>query len=232
MNLKFIIGCAFLATAACYAQILDEPKPTAPYVAPVPENVQWTITIKSTEGAAANQEGSKHRLTQINSTKTGQLKRDVRVYEDGKSEERWFSGPLIIVPSADGQTARCIDFEEANRSEYGEAGNPIASPGFPGVGWVKLEYFDKVVTFNQIRCFHYVLSKRHNNPADEGKFSEAWIDVRNGFPVAYRAAGSLYLYRFEGNPIAPLVLPDSLGRSVKFAQRISDRRRELQNATN
>ncbi len=213
------------------------PPPHAPFVAPVPGSAQWTITL-SYEGddqdATAKNPAikPKHRLHQITSIKTQNLKRDVEIYDDGTSETYWFVGGLILLPKVNGQEVRIIDFEQANRPVYGEAGNPVSSPGFTGVSWVQLKYYDKVVTMQNVPCYHYALDSKPPSPVpaadDTTNHIEAWINAKTGLPVAYRADGITYNYAFGNSPESDLDLPPDYAQALKAYQQIENRRKQLE----
>jgi len=199
------------------------PIPVAPFVAAVPEAVQWKITLAYPTDFPLKDTNSKpkHFLKQIDSVKSNGLKRDVLTYLDGSINESWYRGNTIITTSQDGKKVYLNDFGAANQI-YGEAGNPAESPGFPGVSWVKLRYFDKIVVFNKQSCFHYLLKR-----GDAGDV-EAWIDVKTGFPIGYRYGGVTYTYTYDGNPVPTLALPPQIQQTFGDAQERIDRLKRLQ----
>lgn len=227
-ELVLAVGLFLLSNLLCGAQTVGQanliPPPKEPLVALVPESAQWTITVSYSDGSNTGKSaGSKptHRLRQIASVKTQELKHDVLIYDDGKTEETWYSGKMVLIPSSNGQRVALADFESTNEKVYGEEGNPVSSLGFPGVGWLKLKYYDKVVPIQNFTCYHYLLATSGG--------CEAWIDVRTGFPVAYRAGGMMCVYGFMPKPAAPLVLPPQFQETLKLDQRIKDRRQQLEN---
>ncbi len=125
------------------------------------------------------------------------------------------------MPESTGQQIDVIDFNQANR-EYGEAGNPIESPGFAGVGWVKLKYYDAVATMQNQPCYHYVLK------SGDAVVMEAWINVKTALPVSYRTGGVTYDYAFGSAP-GDLELPPKYAAALKSYQQIQNRRKALEN---
>ncbi len=201
------------------------PPPQPPLVAPVPDRAQWTVTL-TYEGDDAAQTAKnptakpKHRLHQIVSTKTQDLKRAVEIYEDGTRDEYWFVGGLILLPEVNGVAV--ADFDRVNRPIYGEAGNPTESPGFAGVGWLQLKYYDKVAAMQNVPCYHYSLKG-----ADISGI-EAWINARTGFPVTYRVGGITYDYALGSAPESDLVLPPQDAQALKSYRQIENRRKQLE----
>lgn len=200
------------------AQSLKEvPPPTPPFVAKVPENVDWIVAPKNPLPPIpppAVPDGivrADRRVLKVHTTKTGKTKRDLISTADGKTTERWYVDSYYFwTPPG----------EEVSVSDFGGIeSNPLnvdpAPPfGFPGVGWVKLENYDKAELFDKIPCYHYTT---------EG--IEAWIDIQTRLPVAYKSGADFYQFKFNAPPDRPLTLPPAYEKVWKAVQDLLERRK-------
>jgi hypothetical protein len=233
----------FLAASLCSLEaqspgaLAAYPPPRPPLVVSPPNNAQWTITLTYEGGAATPAVTNPavkipRKLHQIVSTKTENLKHDVEIYDDGTSEEYWFVKNLILLPDRNGRDVGIIDFFKADK-EHGEAGNPVSSPGFPGVGWIKMNYYDKVASIQGQPCYHYLLKSATPslNPGSEPITNdiESWISIKTDLPVRYSTGGVTYDYTFGSPPGSDLVLPPKYAQALKAYQGLEDRRKLLEN---
>jgi hypothetical protein len=232
----FLAALATVLQAQTAGSSPSYPPPIPPLVARVPERAQWAVTLNypgdsPTPAVKDPAVKPKHRLHQVVSTKTLDLKRDVELFDDGTTETYWFVGGLILLPEANGKDVGMIDFAQANR-EYGEAGNPVESIGFAGVGWLQLKYYDTVAPVQNMPCYHYALRAKApsaiRGAGDTSSDIEAWINVKTGYPVSYRSAGVTYDYTFGSAPETDLVLPPKYAQALKVHQQIEDRRKQLE----
>ncbi len=237
-------GC--LALAAQTPALENYPPPTAPFVAAVPERAQWTITVDYSQGASAKTEATStnpgsgtptvvlhpdtNPVTEIRSIKTGTLKQDTIVYKNGNALKYWYMGSIFLSEDAGGRVSAYnltllapTAFGSAERAMILERGNLIQSEGFPGLDWVKLKYYDKVVLLDKIPSYHYVL------PAGGVPFAEAWISAESKLPVKYAGSGALYTFAFGSTPTTDLALPPAYSQTATATQKYLDHLRELQN---
>lgn len=208
------------------------PLPAPPFVAPVPERAAWTIAIAyddEKEGAGAASPG---RLKEIRSVRTGRLKRDTFVRDDGTTADFWYADGKVLQANSAGNGVMALDaalLRPSAGSDPGmsparlERGNLTRSPGFPGLDWVKAERYDRPVPFQKQPCFHYILPDGEGPPA-----AEAWIDAKSTLPVAYRADGALYTFVFAAPPSAPLALPPAYDRQMAAERAAAEHLRSLQ----
>ena len=124
-----------------------KPVPTAtpapPLVAPVPVNADWTLTMKY-PGPKAKAAG---RLTEVHTTKTGKTRRDRIAYAGKGTEEHWYVNTLALWGNAQGE----VSAHDLSSVPYSESADlePSIATGFPGVRWVKLDYFDKLLAYEK-----------------------------------------------------------------------------------
>lgn len=104
---KSRMAAAFLAAAALVALLPGianaqkrEERPTAPFVAPLPDFFQWTISIDDSAHPAKSPEPGKPQTPSVQKvvcTKTKNIKRDIITYNTGGTFELWyFSGKAIV----------------------------------------------------------------------------------------------------------------------------------------
>jgi hypothetical protein len=217
------------------------PAPQPPFVAPVPDKAQWTISLDpkktgaSSSGSSQETKGSSRGLTEIISTKSGPLKQDIQVFADGKKIEFWYVGNVVLIPASNNRDILSLDDQALiptaehnpgmNAADL-EIGNLIQSRGFPGLGWLKLKYYTGVVTVAKTQCYHFALP----DPATSNPAAEAWIEVKTKLPVAYMARGTVYTFHFGDPPTAPLSLPPAYASTLDRAQRMADHIRQLNEA--
>ncbi|MEO7933409.1 MAG: hypothetical protein ABIT76_09655 [Chthoniobacterales bacterium] len=201
------------------AQSLEEiPPPAPPLVAPVPQKADWTVTVQlppllpPKDGTTTRQD---KRITKVHSNRTGKLRRDRVSAADGTTVENWYADTLLLWPSNDGEVAASdlsgipLDTEDPS---------PSVPRGFPGTGWIKLEYYDKVVLVEKRPYYHYV----HGN-------TEAWIDVETKLPLAYKFSNTPYRYTFNEPPVEPLILPLPYQKTLDICEKDSAYRKQVEN---
>ncbi len=245
------LGCSLLAMLSASGQTTDNladiPPPTAPFVAPVPDKAQWAITLDYsglnpaspapnaplTPNAAPAFSPGANPLTEIQSVKTGTLKQDILVYKSHPSMEFWYTGNTVLQVES---TGNVVVFDLGmlvpdSGDPHGplvkaiaERGNLAQSVGFPGLDWVKLKYYDKVVFLDKIPCYHYVF------PAEGSTFAEAWINVATKMPIKYAASGVLYTFAFGPPPTTDLVLPSAAAKASSASNKFLDHSRQLESA--
>lgn len=212
---------ALLASGWVLAQDLkDLPPPSAPFVAPVPENADWVVTLQrpkvppKADGSPAAPAPADRRIIEVQTTKTGKFRRDRITSADGVTEERWFVDMLLLWPTTGGEVAATdlsgIPFDA-------EDPNPSVPRGFPGVGWPRIEFYDKPVLFEKRPSYHYV-----------HEATEAWIDAETRLPLAYKSANATFQFRFNPPPTAPLTPPDAYQKTLAICEKAAAYRKKLQ----
>lgn len=200
-----------------WAQAKAEP-PSLPLVAPVPENVEWTVNVQYPE-AASMSEGAppmgNFQVTQVRTTKTGKLKRDEVTVRNGSTTEQWCSDTMFFWTSPDGEVV-VSDLQSALPTELDDP-NPTVLAGFPGVRWLKLENYKGVALLDKRPCYHF---------SKEG--IEAWIDVETKLPTMYRSKGITYRFQFSPNTPQPLTISSAHQTALNSAQKLIDRRKQLE----
>lgn len=196
------------------------PPPSPPFVAAVPENADWIVTLQypgapQASASPGSSVSSPRRTTAVHSTKTGNLKHDRITATDGSSEDHWYSGSLYLWPSSSGQV---IVFDTRDNPRDAGDTSPSVASGFPGVGWVQLSCYDKVEPIKERPCYHYIM---------KGGAVEAWIDVETRFPLAYKCGDVIYQFKFNAPPTAPLTLPPAYQKALDYCQKELDHRAQL-----
>ncbi|MEI9999831.1 MAG: hypothetical protein WDO13_12080 [Verrucomicrobiota bacterium] len=211
ISMKIILSGAYvLAFAGVPFLGMAEPgsaPPTPPFVAAVPENARWAITVSrpSSNGAASAAPASAGaagksttQLQEIRVVKTGATKHDTLVYSDGGTDEVWYLGTKALMSDTFVKTN--IYLTTFSSHDFTGVGDPVRSLGFTGMDWLQSKFFDKIVTYQNVSCYHYHFSGR-------SAAAEAWVNVKNKLPVAYQINGALYVYSFGEPPTTPLVFP-------------------------
>jgi hypothetical protein len=205
----------------------DEPPvspPTPPLVQPLPEEAHWALAVQESQPDTQAQPSPaaskatlppKLKLVSVDVVKTGELKRDIRTYEDGHVVEVWFHNSIYLFPDSNGQPA-IFDLKPMGNSALLE--DPVRSTGYTGIGWIDLKNYDRVVAFNGQPAYHYhaALASQASppfsgkSPAQSQATLDAWIDVKTGRPLGYTdARGRTFTYTFSALPSASLVLPSA-----------------------
>jgi hypothetical protein len=205
----------------------DIPPPHAPLVAPVPDHAQWTITLDYGEAnkagtnspsAAAKEKNpeTEESLQQIQSVKAGNLKQDLLVSKNGKTTQVWYADQVILSPGPAGDilvgNARGLEVDANVTGIFREVGKLTESFGFPGVDWLNLKYYDKVVLLGLTPCYHYILQGGGVIAA------EAWINAKTNLPVEYGSEGITYTYAFGPAPENVVMPPAYAAAYAKYHQ--------------
>ena len=195
----------------------DVPPPVPPLVAPVAENMDWIVTAKYPQKPAAVPATSPRadwRIAEVHSTKTGKLKRDLIKLMDGTTKENWFIDSLVLWKTNQGEVSVSDMSGAPERADDGDS--PSIPSGFPGVGWVKMENYTGVVSFEKQLCYHYA-----------GGSMEAWIGVQSHLPVAYKSTNGLFQFKFNDAPTGMLELPPDYKNAWDISQKLLGHRAQL-----
>ena len=167
--------------------------PSPPWVATPPDSAQWRITVKPAKDDASPtpkpDPKNSRQLKQVLCEKQGSVKRDIRIYSDGSTEEYWYTDGLELRPAMPGSTHIMISSASSGpNTDFEKMVDPVSSPGFAGVGWIKAADYRDTIQYMGVKCDHFARDK-------EGW--EAWIDADTKLPVAFKAEDALYVYSFE-----------------------------------
>jgi len=223
---------AFPALAPAQIQAVSDqstPPPAAPFVAPVPDPAQWSIeitpanadpTAEPTSDEGGDGAKKPHRVVQIDSSRAGDLKRDLLTYADGSTAELWYADGMLLQPSLSGSVMVVDPTAQTPNAprNVDRLGDPAIASGFPSLAWLKLDTFDQVLTFQKQSCYHYAT----------GHGLEAWISVKTGLPVACQRDGLLYVYTFSDASGLSLALPPSYQAARDTYSQIAKRRKQLE----
>ncbi|XHR27169.1 MAG: hypothetical protein ACFUZC_14580 [Chthoniobacteraceae bacterium] len=157
------------------------PKP--PYVAPLPQNGHWTITLNSVA------QTDKERVpATIDTIKTGETKQVTLLYKDGTSQRFNHAGGYIFTQSSKGV--------EIFTKLPGIPAYPCYTDGFVFVENIGPAVFKDMAKISGTECFHYQTGS-----------SDVWIAVDSMLPVAARSGNLTAYYQFQPPPTAPIALP-------------------------
>ena len=202
--------------------------PTPPYVAPVPDFFQWTITCadKPASGAPVAkpdaQQPPAFAVQKVECTKTRNIKRDIIYYTTGKKTELWYDGGMVIFTTPDGGVA--INSAGGVLAQFFTP--DISVPGFAGVDWITLSNFvakkPSTITGNPVFYYNGTVHsqtsamaasmenfKHQNQPAVSGPGTPvtATIDVKSRLPITVEKEGRVWTYSYQTAPTQMLELP-------------------------
>ena len=204
------------------AEATPMPIPKAPWLAPIPDNAHWTISITYTApGIMANSPQNKVPASQagfsvsLDVIKTGSLKQVTVSLAGGGVQQFDQRGVYFAVRAPEGLRLVSPSNLFPPYRYY--------SPGFHFVDWVQESAFKDVAKYKTILCFHYaeVIENEPGQggsvrPADPNNIKEAWIDVGSMAPVAYKEHALTAEFSFQQPPASPLSFPpDELAQFEK-----------------
>ena len=171
-------------------------------------------------------------MASIESTRNGDLKRDIITYQAGNREEVWYFQSNVLVSNRPGkvvvQDLTSLDDSSTSEGVFKLLGNTFKSPEYPGLKWLDKANYNGVALFNKIPCYHYVLRGKDADSGLDIVAAEAWINAQTGAPVAYVAEGALYVYRPGAPPTEPLTLPPDFEKAYQRVKQMQDRRKRLE----
>lgn len=241
MKIAIPLACMILEAAVLNAaspgQNLESfPPPREPLVKPMEAKASWTLTtqeIPSTEKKETAPPQPRSLVTSIESVRNGDLKRDLITYASGQKEEVWYvQGQALSAASSRPekvviQSIAALEEGDDREGIFRLVGNPVKSPGYPGLNWVDKRYYDTVTLFNKtIPAYHYVL--RGKVDGQDIVAAEAWIDAQTGLPLGYTSDGALYVYRFAEAPAELASLPPAFAAALQKVKQRQDLLRRLQ----
>jgi hypothetical protein len=181
MNKNFCVVVMLMILGISLGMAQEPLRPKAPYVAPVPKNAHWLVTMKYPHAAA-------ERPTSIDIAKTEDIKRLTISYSTEKPKEIYAVRGYYLTETAQGPELMNVD-----RSDLLY---PFLSDEFVFIGRLKAEQFKEVVKINGVTCFHF-----------QNEISEVWIAADSMLPVAARKDGMMAYYQFFPPTEAPVILP-------------------------
>jgi len=213
---KSVLICALLGVVGSFAVAQDTPPaPTAPFLAKLPAATCWRMDFVASSPSqpqaplsAAETKATKAVKKQFLLTRSGDLRREQTIWNDGKTTDMW------IVKGASFVKSRTSEHYAAFMPQNNPFG--LDCPDFPELSWVDLNHFNKVEMKNGKRCFVYSTGDRKAcypytlfPPPDSGVDSgsaRVWVSVDTKLPVAWEEQGSTGIYTF-GLPISVPELP-------------------------
>jgi hypothetical protein len=177
---------AFISLEAQEAPSSSSPKPTPPYLAPVPENCHWIVNFTY---ATKDAEGTTHDNypASVESTKVGAFTRVVVKFVNSPSRQfdivgnHYFSqGPLgLEYRTLDGEFPIYVFFDA----------------GFAFTQCVNLASFKDFTTYQNVPAFHY-----------QDSSTEAWISVDTRLPIGADQIGLVKTtYQYLPTPVADAI---------------------------
>ncbi|XHR27095.1 MAG: hypothetical protein ACFUZC_14200 [Chthoniobacteraceae bacterium] len=182
--LRLIALWLVFSLPAIRAQEPVPPAPKPPYVAPVPVNARWVVTLETPGGLSAQTE----LPTAIETIKTGGVKRVTLFFKSGPSQRFDQMGDYLLTTTPAGpQISKAIPLFPPY---------PFYTDGYLFVENVVPAHFKGVVKLKGVDCFYYGTGN-----------SSVWISVDTQLPVAARQEGVLAYFQFLPAPSQPLTLP-------------------------
>lgn len=198
---------AFLPDAA-NAQNRQE-KPTPPFVAPLPDFFQWTITIDDSAHPAKPPESTKPAtplppaIQKVVCTKTKNIKRDVIIYNNGGTFELWYYDGKVIARSPGGGVAIC----GAGGFTAAALVPDVSEEGFVWVDWITAANFQKETKLADGRDVYVYSGTATASKSISPPPVVAEIDVESGLPLLVKRDTRTLTYSYQAPPPQMLVLP-------------------------
>ena len=209
-------------------------KPTPPFVAPVPDFFQWTITVTDKGGPAEPKPDPKNPTApppgipipkKVIYTKTKDIACNVILFSNGKHSEIWFDKGTVITRSPAGETS----INEAGSMAAHIYVSDMASTGFLDVDWPSLDNFvsktstkDGGAVFvyrsespppvSAIHAPQFVQDEMKKHPQEKQKpaIREAMIAADSKLPLVVVDGFRTYQFSYQPAPTAMLQLPPDL----------------------
>jgi len=222
--------CFSLLAASDLAAQEQRPLPLPPFVAPMPERLQWTMIISPTEEAKSTAPDayhapviSPHALRRVDTTKTGTIKHTVKTYQNGDRREYWFTGGMLLDVDSSRKNVMVVNYKAFGADVLRDVGDPQAMEGWEAFSWLSLNKYKDYVNVNKEPCYHYVLDENTKGSP------EAWISAQTKFPVVYRFNNQTYLFQYGPTP-TDLQLPPEYETAWKQYQAMVVRAQRIRNS--
>lgn len=199
----YLIGHNLLA-----AEPVQPPKP--PFIKPLPERISWVMKPRETP---ADQPSDSPLLRECTITKYDGTRRQVQVWSNGRTTERWRYQGMEIFEQPD-LTDICI-------LRGADAKN--AGSDFSGMSWLSEKTYQGIQDWDERPCYFF---RRETQPPagavqalSRPEVDEVWIDVQTGRPAAWKDGAQTWVYTFSSVTPGPLVLPDSFRQALLAYQK-------------
>ncbi len=192
----FLTLLLFAGIPPIRAQDRELPAPKPPYIAPLPHDGHWLITLKRAEPDPAQSISDKRARTvtpepiptAIDTLKTGDTKRITLTFRDGTAQQIHQVRGYILTTAAEGP--------QISTATPGAPPYPFYTTAFLFVENIGPSTFKGVASIQGKECFYYRTGT-----------TEAWIDIDSMLPIASKAEGIIAHFQFLPPPTTPIALP-------------------------
>ncbi len=231
----------------------EEWRPTAPFVAPVPEYASWRIKVQqlNEKSEVDPGAGSSRRVVAIDSVRTKHIKRDIITYANGKKSQVWYYKSFVIIIAPNGD----VSFDSRSSEGLDLMLSEFSSEGYPFVNWINGGAFvelEKLQSGKEVAKYQSVAnvgaaSRRYggedlDKPSSFGpedaeekekkgpelvtfeQKREAFIGKDSKLPVVITVGNTRLTFSFRAKPTKMLRLPAS---AIEQMRRISNQQRNL-----
>lgn len=201
---RIAFGILYLISAGILRSQNNPDVPKTPFVAPVPDYFQWTISVdyKSSSLDGVPQKGKAPAVQKLVCTKTGDIKRDVIYFRSGSSVDVWHWKNFLLMKSPNGS----IKVEPAG-SETGRYFFPEwVVTGFLDTDWISIAAFQgkkRLGTGQEVYAFQGTLKT-------EGTPVMAMVAADSRLPLVVQKGNEILTYSYQTAPTQMLVLPPDL----------------------
>ena len=222
-------------------------KPVPPFVAPIPDFFQWTVSIEAKPGSpnltpspsttlnSGRQPSEPGQLTElviqkVVCVKTKEICRNTIFYTDGTGFEVWYYDKKLIVKSPGG----AVIIYPTGTLAAATLVPDVSSDGFVGVDWINVGNFQmKAKLANGREAFIYRGNAKPKSLTAQKEASspvEASIDAETGFPLLVKQEKRTLLYSYQPPPAQMLTLPPEAQKeldAIKAKQSMIEKLRAL-----
>jgi hypothetical protein len=177
---------AFIPLGAQESSSSSSPRPTPPYLAPVPENCHWIVKFSYVTKGAAGTPQANYPIS-VETTKVGAMKRIVVKFVTNPPQQFDIIGNHYFSQGPLGLEYRALNDEMPLYMFY--------ETGFAFTECVNLASFKDFTTYQNAPAFHY-----------QDSFTEAWISVDTRLPIGADQIGLVKTtYQYLPTPDADAV---------------------------
>ncbi len=233
MKIRYLILslCCLVGTDLA-AQEATEVMPEPPFVAPMPERLKYTVTIKTSveesnsaaATAAPTPAVSGWTAVKLESTKTGAYRHDVETFQNGQTRECWFVGEFMLEPGDDHKSVSIVNYKNVQGALALNSGNLPPTAGWDVFSWVQLAHYKGRINVGKEPCFHYALN------ANIKGSPEAWISIQTKMPVLYRLRNQTFYFQYSAPPVADLQLLPEYEKLWKQYQQVAEHAQKIKNS--
>jgi hypothetical protein len=209
MNKLFLLAIIFalFANGGALAQTADHDKALKPpFVAPMPDNSTWTISVTNSATSAKLPPGARV-VNQFINTKSNPNRELLFSWTDGAQSQIWFWHGYRLEQNPG--SSEVLVSQLAGGHDYQNA-------DFFDLAWLQASNYLGIEDQNGRECYHFATEVKMERPPITIKYS-AYIDVKTKRPVVWDAGSN----HFELISFAmkkeddPLVLPDAFAAQLK-----------------